>query len=111
MDAKAQLYRSNFRNDRIGLRAAIRQASVVRGTPAVAAMGLYYAAWGEWVLSHSELQDGDLSGAGVTLVRAESFVRAGLAFAAGRHGVRDLAGGCPDLAAGGRSETVCHVRS
>ena len=77
--AKAEMYDSNFRNDRTGLRTAIDRAQAVGGDDVVRAMALYYAAWGEWALSHSELQAGDMSSAQTTLLRAERSARAGLA--------------------------------
>ena len=77
--AKAAMYDSNFRNDRTGLRTAIDRAQAVGGDDVVRAMALYYAAWGEWALSHSELQAGDMSSAQTTLLRAERSARAGLA--------------------------------
>jgi hypothetical protein len=77
-EAKAQLYRSNFRNDRAGLRTGIRRAAAVRSDAVVGPLGLYYAAWGEWVLSHSELQNGEMAAARATLSRAESFARSAL---------------------------------
>ena len=42
-------------------------------------MALYYAAWGEWALSHADLQTGDIASAQATLLRAERAARAGLA--------------------------------
>ena len=77
--AKAALYDSNFRNDRNGLRAAIDRAHAAGRHEPVRAMALYYAAWGEWALSHSELQMGDMPSAQTTLVRAERAAREGLA--------------------------------
>jgi hypothetical protein len=77
--AKSAMYDSNFRNDRDGLRAAIRQAQASGADESVRAMAFYYAAWGEWALSHSELQSGDMASAHTTLLRAERAARAGLA--------------------------------
>jgi hypothetical protein len=77
--AKAGLYDSNFRNDAAGLRAAIGRAQAVAGDASVRPMALYYAAWGEWALSHAELQAGDMTSAQTTLLRAERAARAGLA--------------------------------
>lgn len=77
--AKALLYDSNFRNDQAGLRAAVGQALEAGRHEPVRAMALYYAAWGEWALSHSQMQAGDLAGAGQSLARSEQHARAGLA--------------------------------
>lgn len=77
--AKATMYDSNFRNDRDGLRAAIRRAQAAGADDSVRAMALYYAAWGEWALSHADLQTGDVPSAQTTLLRAERAARAGLA--------------------------------
>jgi hypothetical protein len=77
--AKSAMYDSNFRNDRDGLRAAIRRAEAAGADDSVRAMANYYAAWGEWVLSHADLQSGDMPSAQATLLRAERAARAGLA--------------------------------
>lgn len=77
--AKSAMYDSNFRNDRDGLRAAIRRAQATGADSSVRAMALYYAAWGEWALSHADLQAGEMTSAQVTLLRAEQSARAGLA--------------------------------
>jgi hypothetical protein len=77
--AKAALYDSNFRNDRPGLHAAVEQALEVSANEPLRSMALYYAAWGEWALSHSHLQAGDLEGAVASLARSEQHARAGLA--------------------------------
>jgi hypothetical protein len=77
--AKSALYDSNFRNDRDGLRAAIERAQAAGADDSVRAMALYYAAWGEWVLSHSHLQTGEMAAAQTALLRAERAARAALA--------------------------------
>jgi tetratricopeptide (TPR) repeat protein len=77
--AKSAMYDSNFRNDRDGLRAAIGRAQAAARADAVRAMAHYYVAWGEWALSHAELQAGDMTSAQATLLRAERAARAGLA--------------------------------
>ncbi len=77
--AKAALYDSNFRNDQAGVRAAVARALETEGEPPVRPMALYYAAWGQWVLSHSQLQAGDLAGAAGSLVAGEKYARAALA--------------------------------
>ncbi len=76
--AKRALYDSNFRNDRGGLTRAIDRAQRVADDDALRPMALYYAAWGEWALSHSQLQAGDIPEAQATLVRAEAAGRAAL---------------------------------
>jgi hypothetical protein len=76
---KQALYDGNFRNDRDALRTAIARAQRAAGHESVRAMALYYAAWGEWALSHSELQDGDMPAAQTTLTRGETAARAALA--------------------------------
>jgi hypothetical protein len=76
--AKAALYDSNFRNDAAGLRTAIDQALEARTDEPLRAMALYYAAWGEWTLSHSGMQAGDLAGAVAALTRSEEHARVGL---------------------------------
>ncbi len=76
---KTALYDSNFRNDAAGLHAAIDRAQRAAADGSLRAMALYYTAWGEWALSHAELQAGDISSAQMTLVRAERAARAGLA--------------------------------
>lgn len=77
--AKAAMYDSNFRNDRDGLRSAIQRAQAASADGSVRAMALYYVAWGEWALSHADLQAGSISQAQSTLLRAEQAARAGLA--------------------------------
>jgi hypothetical protein len=77
--AKTALYDSNFRNDRAGLRAAIGRAQAASADQSVRAMALYYTAWGEWALSHADLQAGDMESAQATLLRAERAAREGLA--------------------------------
>lgn len=77
--AKSAMYDSNFRNDRDGLRAAVRRAQAAGANEWVRAMAFYYAAWGEWALSHADLQSGDMASAQTTLLRAEKAARAGLA--------------------------------
>jgi hypothetical protein len=77
--AKSAMYDSNFRNDREGLRAAIGRAQAAGADDSVRAMALYYAAWGEWALSHADLQTGEMASAQTTLLRAERAARAGLA--------------------------------
>jgi hypothetical protein len=77
--AKAALYDSNFRNDRPGLRAAVDETLKASADERLRPMALYYAAWGEWALSHSHLQAGDLGGAIASLTRSEQYARAGLA--------------------------------
>ena len=77
--AKAALYDSNFRNDAAGLRVAIDRALEATTNEAVRSMALYYAAWGEWTLSHSLMQAGDLEGAVAALAHSEEHARAGLA--------------------------------
>jgi hypothetical protein len=77
--AKLAMYNSNFRNDRDGLRAAIGRAQATGADDSVRAMALYYVAWGEWALSHADLQTGDMQSAQTTLLRAERAARAGLA--------------------------------
>lgn len=77
--AKTAMYDANFRNDRAGLRAAVDRALAAANVAAVKAMALYYAAWGEWALSHSELQAGEIESARATLRRAEQSARAAFA--------------------------------
>lgn len=76
---KQALYDANFRNDRDGLKAAIDRANRVSANAAVRAMAMYYAAWGEWALSHSEMQAGEMEAAHTTLLRGETAARAALA--------------------------------
>jgi hypothetical protein len=77
--AKSAMYDSNFRNDRDGLRAAIRRAHAAGQDDSVRALALYYVAWAEWALSHAELQAGEMLSAQTTLLRAEQAARTGLA--------------------------------
>jgi hypothetical protein len=76
---KAALYDSNFRNDQPGLRRAVDRALEAATQPTVRPMALYYAAWGEWTLSHSQMQSGELAGARASLARCEQHARAALA--------------------------------
>jgi hypothetical protein len=77
--AKAALYDSNFRNDQQGLRAGIAVALETVREPALAPLAHYYAAWGEWTLSHAQMQAGDMTGAVPTLKRSEEQARIALA--------------------------------
>jgi hypothetical protein len=76
---KAALYDSNFRNDQSGLRRGADRALESTKQPTLRPMALYYAAWAEWALSHSQMQSGDFAGARASLVRCEQHSRAALA--------------------------------
>jgi tetratricopeptide (TPR) repeat protein len=76
--AKTALYDGNFRNDQAGMKAAVAHALDASQHEPLRAMALYYAAWGEWAIAHSQMQAGDLTGASASLGRAEQHARAGL---------------------------------
>jgi hypothetical protein len=77
--AKTALYDSNFRNDARGLRDAIGRSVEIARDHTVRPLALYYATWGEWVLSHSQMQAGDMTAAAASLNRGEEHARAALA--------------------------------
>lgn len=80
---KAALYDANFRNDRTALRAGIRQALEFANNGPFRPIALYYAAWGEWTLAHSQLQAGEQADAGTSLLACERYARRALALAPG----------------------------
>ena len=72
IEARTRAYDANFQNDAVALRKATTDLVALADDRVVGRMALYYAAWTEWALAASEVQDGNI-GAGIQAADRSAF--------------------------------------
>jgi hypothetical protein len=79
--AKKSAYDANFRNDQVGLRAAIEKLDTLTNDHALGGLALYYSGWTKWSLAASQLQAGQKDDAIVSLGHSVDDLRRAVAMA------------------------------